>query len=210
MASLSPAPFGTYALTVLGYIGIFLLLPPINDYLGRVFPFYEHSVQSLQRLYVANDVVGTLLRSSLVTPVLEETLFRGIVFAGLARRYRLSTALVVSSLIFALYHHNVAQVLGPLLSGLLFAAAYQRFASLLPCFLGHALTNFVWFISSFYHSLSNPERRLFNLDPSLDVPRIIVGGIVLSLSVALLLCSTRKKESGSSDTNRMALGSSAI
>ncbi len=210
MANLAPAPFGTFALTVLGYIGIFLLLPPIDDFLARAIPFYERSIQIAQRLYVASDVVGTLLRSSLVTPILEETLFRGIVFAGLSRHHRLSTALVVSSLIFALYHLNPAQFLGPLLSGLLFAAAYHRSASLLPCFLGHALNNFVWFVSSFYHSVSNPEKWLFDLDPSLDVPRIIVGAAILILSVAVLLHSTRKSDNRSSEDKAVAPGSSAI
>lgn len=210
MASLVPGPLSTYALTVAGYVGIFLLLPPVDEFLAQAFPFYERSIQIAQRLYVSSDVVGTLLRSSFVTPVLEETLFRGVIFAGLALNYRLSTALVASSLIFALSHHNPAQFIGPLLSGLLFAAAYQRSSSLLPCFLGHGLNNFVWFLSSFSRSISHSERALFHLDPSLDVPRIIVGAIVLALSVAVLLRSRRNKNNGSGGHDRISLGAGAI
>jgi membrane protease YdiL (CAAX protease family) len=210
MASLVPGPFSTYALTVAGYLGIFLLLPPVDGFLAQAFPFYERSIQIAQRLYVSNDVVGTLLRSSFVGPVLEETLFRGVIFAGLARNYRLSTALVASSLIFALSHYNPAQFIGPLLSGLLFAAAYQRTSSLLPCFLGHGLNNFVWFLSSFSRSISHSERALLHLDPSLDVPRIMVGAIVLALSLAVLLRPRRNKSNGSGGHDRVSLRAGAI
>ncbi len=210
MASLVPGPLSTYALTVAGYLGIFLLLPPIDGFLAQAFPFYERSIQIAQRLYVSSDVVGTLLRSSFVSPVLEETLFRGVIFAGLTRNYRLSTALVASSLVFALSHCNPAQFIGPLLSGLLFAAAYQRTSSLLPCFLGHGLNNFAWFLSSFSRSISHSERALFHLDPSLDVPRIIVGAMVLALSLAVLLRPRRNKNNGSGGHDRVSLRAGAI
>jgi membrane protease YdiL (CAAX protease family) len=211
MASLVPGPPATYVLTLAGYIGIFLLLSPVDRFLAQAFPFYERSIQVAQRLYVSSDVVGTLLRSSFVTPVLEETLFRGVIFAGLARNYRLPTALVASSLIFALYHHNPAQFIGPLLGGLLFAAAYHRSSSLIPCFLGHGLNNFVWFVESFYRSFSHSERGLFEVDSSLDVPRVIVGTLVLALSVAVLLGTRSNKNHGpGGDKSLDKVGTSAI
>ena len=188
----------------------FCCCPPLMSFLLTLSPSMSARSKLLKGSTFQATLLERYLRSSFVTPVLEETLFRGVIFAGLARNHRLSTALIASSLIFALFHHNPAQFIGPLLSGLLFAAAYQRSCSLLPCFLGHGLNNFVWFLSSFYHSISHSERALFHLDPSLDVPRIIVGAIVLALCVAVLLRSKRNKDKGSGGNSRVGLEASAI
>ena len=84
----------------------------------------------------------------LVGPFVEEVFFRGFVFAGLLRRFGLPAAVVVSSLVFALAHANVA-VAGPaFLSGSAFALVYWRTGSLWPLILAHTAQNAIAFALS--------------------------------------------------------------
>jgi membrane protease YdiL (CAAX protease family) len=84
----------------------------------------------------------------LVGPFVEEVFFRGFVFAGLLRRFGLPAAVVLSSLVFALAHLDVA-VAGPaFLSGSAFALVYWRTGTLQPLILAHTAQNAIAFALS--------------------------------------------------------------
>ena len=84
----------------------------------------------------------------LVGPFVEEVFFRGFVFAGLLRRFGLPLAVVVSSLVFAVAHMDVA-VAGPaFLSGTAFALVYWRTGALWPLVLAHTAQNAIAFALS--------------------------------------------------------------
>lgn len=203
MVSLSPASIGTYALVALGTMGVQLLLGPIDGFLSRTWTFFYHGIRLERMDFVPNDMVGTVLRSLLVSPTIEETLFRGIVFAGLMRNYRLPTALLASSLMFAFYHLNPAQFLGPLLSGIVFASAYRRSGSLWPCLLGHVLNNAIWFFYMVYHPELGPGTTFAAL-------RVGVGIVLVVASVALMLFPRHMNTRGGSTSEEVADNPSAI
>lgn len=80
-----------------------------------------------------NEAVGSLLTGNpsaalwlvcVVAPVVEETLFRGAVFAGAVARGRRLTGYLVSVLLFALYHVWSLPLSGYGLLSLLYAVAY--------------------------------------------------------------------------------------
>jgi membrane protease YdiL (CAAX protease family) len=78
---------------------------------------------------------------SIVGPVLEEYLFRGILLRGLLRNYRPWVAIGQSALLFGVFHMNPAQGLSALLFGLLLGWLYYRTQSLALCVSLHALNN---------------------------------------------------------------------
>jgi uncharacterized protein len=81
----------------------------------------------------------------LVGPFVEEVFFRGFVFAGLLRRFGLPVAVVMSSLVFAAAHMDVA-VAGPaFLAGVVFALVYWRTGTLWPVILAHTAQNAIAF-----------------------------------------------------------------
>ena len=65
-----------------------------------------------------------------VSPAAEEFLFRGLVFNGIRRCIRFLPAAVLSSLIFAVFHGNIAQGFYGFAMGLAFAAVYEKSGSL--------------------------------------------------------------------------------
>ena len=76
----------------------------------------------------------------LLPAVLEELLFRGIIMQSL-RRYGDGFALIVSAVLFSLYHSNLIQLLPTLLFGLAIGYFVMRTGSVLTGILIHMLNN---------------------------------------------------------------------
>ena len=102
-------------------------------------------------LEVQRDITPVLRRLStpwpffaatvLVAPVVEETFFRGFVFAGLRSRYDWRWAAAISSALFAAAHLEITFFLPAFALGYLFAYLYQRSNSIWPGMIIHALLN---------------------------------------------------------------------
>jgi len=87
-------------------------------------------------------VLVTLVDTVVLTPVFEELVFRGLLFATLGRRLRPAVAAVVSAAVFALAHgYGVLGFAAVFWSGLLWAWAYARTGSLVPSITAHAVDN---------------------------------------------------------------------
>jgi membrane protease YdiL (CAAX protease family) len=87
------------------------------------------------------DVWIALVAPVVVGPVTEEFLFRGLILHGFLQNYGRRKALLVSALLFALFHLNPWQFLGALVMGVVFGWWLIESGSLLPCLLGHAVYN---------------------------------------------------------------------
>ena len=117
---------------------------------------------------------------SVLGPVLEEMLFRGAITKVLLQRYSPVKAIILSALIFGIFHINPAQVAGAILSGGLFAWLYYKTGSLIPCIFMHILNNSL----SVYLSIKYPEAE--NMDDLISgTPYLIIliGAIVILAGV---------------------------
>jgi membrane protease YdiL (CAAX protease family) len=88
------------------------------------------------------EVLADAIDSCVFAPVLEEPLFRGVLYATLRLRAATAPATFVSAAIFALAHgYGVIGFVSVFASGVLWALAYERTRSLLPGMLAHAASN---------------------------------------------------------------------
>lgn len=90
---------------------------------------------------------------SVLGPILEELLFRGAITKVLLRKYSPVKAILISGLIFGVFHINPAQVVSASLVGFFLAWLYYKTQSLIPCILIHILNNSL----SVYLNLEYPE-----------------------------------------------------
>jgi membrane protease YdiL (CAAX protease family) len=81
------------------------------------------------------------LAALVVAPLTEEAIFRGLILRGLLRRYAAPRAILVSAVLFALWHRNPYQFVTAFSGGLLAGWLYVRTRSLWPCVIVHALIN---------------------------------------------------------------------
>ena len=88
----------------------------------------------------ALEILPILISVGLLVPLAEEVLFRGVLYAWL-RRWGVPVAVVVSALIFGLFHGlNVIFFVGLVIGGLN-AILYERSGSLWPAVISHAVNN---------------------------------------------------------------------
>jgi hypothetical protein len=135
-----------------GLSGLKILLPPEIPP-GLVFP--------------GPGIVLTFLALAMWTPLTEEVFFRGFIFAGLSSRWGVTGAMVISALIFSLFHdplilvapfnldlylsHNATGVLFPIfITGLLLAWLYHQTGSLWASIAAHAGQNAAALVVTIY------------------------------------------------------------
>lgn len=123
---------------------------------------------------------GGILAIAIIGPVLEELLFRGAITKALLQQYSPTKAILISALLFGVFHINPAQILPAFLIGILFAWTYYKTGSLIPCILMHVLNNSL----AVYLSIQYPEAK--NMDDLISGTPYL---IVLSGAVLLLIGS---------------------
>lgn len=134
-----------------------------------------------------------ILCISVLGPILEELLFRGAVTRELLRKYSPAKAILLSGLIFGIFHLNPAQIIGACLIGFLLAWLYYKTRSLMACILIHIMNNGL----SVYLSLKHPEME--DMTHLLRDPYVLVWMVIF---VLLLLLSLKKLNNYNiSDTN---------
>lgn len=79
--------------------------------------------------------------TAIVAPFTEELFFRGFLFKGFRQRYGWVNALMFSSIIFSLFHGQIATLIPTFLLGALFAYLYHRTESVFPGMILHFLVN---------------------------------------------------------------------
>ncbi|RTQ52233.1 CPBP family intramembrane metalloprotease [Hymenobacter gummosus] len=84
-----------------------------------------------------------LLLACGAAPVLEEWLFRGTVLPGLVRNYGVRPAVLLSAVLFAVFHMNPGQAAPTFFIGLFLGWLYVRLQSLRVCVLVHFTNNFM-------------------------------------------------------------------
>jgi membrane protease YdiL (CAAX protease family) len=88
-----------------------------------------------------HSALGSIFLAVVVAPVMEELVFRGLLLQGLRRHWSAIPAVLITAMLFALFHANPWQFMGPLFLGLLFGWLTIRSGSLWPAILAHALNN---------------------------------------------------------------------
>lgn len=101
-----------------------------------------------QNQYAAWFPIG-LICFGIITPIAEELLFRGIIYGCIKRYMKLSAAMLVSSVFFAVYHGNSVQALYAVVLGYLMAYAYEYFGDFRMALAVHIGANVLSYVLSY-------------------------------------------------------------
>ncbi len=92
----------------------------------------------------------------IITPIIEEILYRGIILNLFLKKYSLKISLIVSSLIFAFVHIEISRFGYLFLSGMLFGFAYYKTKSIYTSIFIHFVINIMAMATSYkYIELNN-------------------------------------------------------
>lgn len=173
----STKPFRVYLLIFPMMFGIMLvadyatqLIPTTGQLLGPLYQLYE-----AEFLKLLSSPVSLILMTVLLAPVLEETLFRGILMQGMINnKVKPTTAIILSALIFGAVHFNPWQFVGAFLLGLVLGLVYFKTKSLLMPILLHAFNNLVSALMMMYTD-SETFSEFFQMKKEI----ILVSGVVI-------------------------------
>ena len=134
------------AALVLGVVMAFARLP-LAEFLLQVSPQFAEMARELQDTIMPQrdplSLVVLALMTVLIVPLYEELVFRSYVQSALRRILRPWGAILVSSLLFSLYHLVPLQVIVVFPLALVLAWMYERTRSLWPCVVAHMANNAV-------------------------------------------------------------------
>jgi membrane protease YdiL (CAAX protease family) len=137
--------WATLAWATVALVGVSTLADVLIDLAGARLGVETHWTDGFQERLVwgtPGEVLADAIDSCVFAPVLEEPLFRGVLYATLRLRAATGPATLVSAAIFALAHgYGVVGFVSVFGSGVLWALAYERTRSLLPGMLAHAVSN---------------------------------------------------------------------
>lgn len=97
--------------------------------------------EEMSGAFYASSLPLELLGSALVTPLLEELLYRGIVYGRMRRQVGMIPAVLLSALIFGVVHFNIVQFLYAFLLGIVLALCMERCNHMYGAVAAHMTAN---------------------------------------------------------------------
>lgn len=93
-------------------------------------------------------IVLGLVLYGIVSPFVEEILFREIIYNRIKARFQVNISIIVTALLFGIYHMNLVQGLYGFCMGIMLNVLYEYFGGLKAAFIFHGAANiFIYLIS---------------------------------------------------------------
>ena len=84
-----------------------------------------------------------IICSGIIGPIIEELLFRGIIFNKLKEKYSVEKAMILSTIIFSLLHLSIVDIIYTMFFGYLLVYVYNRYHNLKDSIIMHIMANIV-------------------------------------------------------------------
>lgn len=167
------------------------LIGEINSAVDRIIPppawFWELFNKVFESDY---GIYGAILKVAIIAPVVEELIFRGVIMHGLIRNYKKYTAVIISALLFALFHLNPWQFPATFILGIVLGIIMLRTRNIFLCVLGHSINNgLVLFSIEYWEQLK--ETSFFMLTKP---NQLIISFVIASISLLLIFVLSRSKK----------------
>lgn len=106
-----------------------------------ILSFFSFSNQVQEALFASNFIVQ-IAGVGILVPIMEEVLFRGLVYNRLKGYTKTAkSAVILAAVIFAVYHGNVVQILFAFPMALILIAVYEKWGTLRACITFHMAVN---------------------------------------------------------------------
>ena len=121
------------------WLGVDLLVPP------------DTAQKALDE--AGGSIVVTIILVGILGPIAEEIFFRGFVLTGLVKRFGVGRSLLLSSLMFGLFHIDPGAIVPTFALGLALGWVYLKTGSIWPAMFAHGLHNTVAVLIAKYATL---------------------------------------------------------
>jgi uncharacterized protein len=173
------------------FLGIQQWLNIFNSWIDMVLPPPAWFWEMFDKVFESDfGFWGAFMKVVIIAPVVEESIFRGVIMHGLMRNYSKGMAIFFSGLLFALFHMNPWQFTATFLLGVLLGWIMIRTRNIGLCILGHAMNNLLVLLSiTNYQYLKQTQVAEWNLSTVLLISTVL---IIVSLVLISLVTRGRK------------------
>ena len=137
----------TYLITaVLSFslaLGLNLLIAVIK--LQELFPEYS---QAAEQMFRESGII-VLLATLIAAPIMEELIFRGLCYGRIRQFAGKGMTILLTGLLFGLYHMNLVQFIYASVMGMFFALIYERYRDIRLTIAAHFAANLCAVVLSF-------------------------------------------------------------
>ena len=134
----------------LGQYALDLLMILVYFVMPGIYAQYVDLMKNLE-INAANPVL-MIFCVGIFGPLVEEVLFRGMVFGKLRRVFSFWPAALISGAIFGLYHMNLVQGIYAGVFGIILAYVFEKTETIWGCYLFHALFNLSSYVIEGYET----------------------------------------------------------
>lgn len=127
-----------------------------------------------------------LIKGCLVAPVVEELFFRKLIQEKLAKRYSNTFALISASILFSLYHRDLASIFQVFIFGIGLGIVFMETRRIEYSIIFHSVSNFIIYSFNYYYkdeSIQNSSNNLIYI--ILGLATIIAAIWILKRKISL-------------------------
>lgn len=104
--------------------------------------YYLNSLCHFTNLYDGNiNILSSIVGTVLIGPVIEELIFRGLIYNELKEKYPVMKSILITTILFAIMHANIVQVIYTFAMGFIFIYVYEKTNNLKSSILLHMASN---------------------------------------------------------------------
>jgi uncharacterized protein len=187
-------------------ISVIILLPGLQYLIGLLNVVVEKVIPSPPWFWELFNRIfenrfgfwGVFLKVAILAPIIEESLFRGIIMHGLMKNYKSWYAILLSGILFSIFHLNPWQMTYTFFLGLFLGWLMVRNRSLPLCILAHSINNII----VLYFVTSKKEFPSFLFSGINKSNSILISIGVIIIGILLIILFSRKNKKSNIDSSR--------
>jgi sodium transport system permease protein len=155
-------------------------------------PVPKEVIEQLRRSLIPSDgsrgLLGTLALVALTPAICEEALFRGPILRGLRARTSPAAAVVLTGLLFGIFHVELSRILPTAVLGVLLSLVALESGSILPAMLAHFLNNATLVGLAFFRL----DERVADIGPTASAFIFVAAALITTTGLLMLHSGSRR------------------
>lgn len=170
----------------------------LTSFVSMLFPTEAEMVSSgLMNELMSDNELLTFAVVALTPAVCEEMLFRGFLFSAFRGRYKIVVSVLLTAVIFGVYHMSIVRFFTTALLGAALAVIVYYSDSIFPAMVMHAINNGIAVLQMYHPDTMENIFPLFAVEEPGIMESIVVstmGILLLAAGVAMFKILQKKKE----------------
>lgn len=126
------------------YYYLYLLVAIFLSISYNVIGYYFNKHILFSNLYDGNnDIVVGIISTVLIGPIIEELMFRAIIYNNLKNKFSVKLSMLITTIVFAICHFNIIQMVYAFIFGYILVVVYEKHKNIKYSIMMHITSNLI-------------------------------------------------------------------